>query len=232
MSRETVFSRMRACRSGAARWVPRRGTERRPSEPFHDLRAVAGLRRAVAGLRPSHLTDRRSPRVPPVASVSRSHPTETFGRRPGRGQRPAPSAAALWPVSDRATSRTGGLSACRPVARRVPITKRRPSVAGRAGSETRAQRSRAVAGLRPSHLADRRSPRVPPVSPRVLIAPNGDLRSQAGRGRRPAPSAAALWPVSDRATSRTAGLPACRPVARRVPIAPSGDLQPQAGRCR
>jgi hypothetical protein len=39
----------------------------------------------------------------------------------------------------------------------------------------------------------------------------------------------ALWPVSDRASSRTGGLPSCRPVSRRVPIASNGDLRSQAG---
>jgi hypothetical protein len=57
MGREPVFCPIRACPPGAARLLLWRGTEPRQSEPFRDLRAVAGRR-------PSHLTDRRSPRVP------------------------------------------------------------------------------------------------------------------------------------------------------------------------
>jgi hypothetical protein len=38
------------------------------------------------------------------------------------------SFSALWPVSDRASSRTGGLPSCPPVLPRGPIAKRRPSV--------------------------------------------------------------------------------------------------------
>jgi hypothetical protein len=86
MTRQPVFCPMRVGPSGAARLVLGRRMERRQSEPFHDLRAVAGFR-------PSYLTDRRSPRVPPVARRVPSAPTGDLRSQAGRGRRPAPSAS-------------------------------------------------------------------------------------------------------------------------------------------
>ena len=166
--------------------------------------------------------------------------------RPAPHGRPSPSRIVLSPATHRQPSRGRPAPRC---GRSPTEPRRRPQVSNASGDlrsgpgrgrETRAERPQragnrpeavrhpVVAGLRPSHAADRSSPTPLETCGRAQggvgrPAPNGHNP----QATVPGPPSTPLWPVSDRATPPTAGLQRLRRPAVGL-RAGSGDPRPTA----